>query len=111
MKMIGKTCFKCSNKIYPSHSRCPICKGTVFEELELKNGRVITYTTVYATSIGVKSPLSLAIIEFDSCVRALCQITGKLETNLSVKPEFVILRKKKGKTLKGLRYKKDYQNR
>ncbi len=107
MKMIGKTCCKCSNKIYPSHSRCPNCKGTVFEEFELTNGRVITHTTVYATSTGVKSPLSLAIIEFDSGVRALCQITGKLETNLSVKPEFAVLRKKKGKTLKGLRYKED----
>jgi len=65
---------------YPGHRRCPTCgepqTGTV--SLADRTAEVVTWTTSTATPPGVRTPNTLAVVEFDidgDTVRALGQVT------------------------------------
>jgi uncharacterized OB-fold protein len=65
---------------YPSHPRCPECHEPQTETVDLteRTGEVVTWTTSTATPPGVRTPNTLAIVEFDvdgASVRALGQVT------------------------------------
>ena len=64
----------------PGHPRCPTCHepqtGTV--DLTEETAEVVTWTTSTATPPGVRTPNTLAIVEFDvagESVRVLGQVT------------------------------------
>ena len=70
-KKIGKECVTCGNKMYPSHTRCRRCKGLKFKDIELTNGKLISYTILYSTRSGTPSPIKLGIIEFENGIRTI----------------------------------------
>jgi uncharacterized OB-fold protein len=73
---------RCSNGhlSYPSHPRCPECQEPQTETVDLtgRTAEVVTWTTSTATPPGVRTPNTLALVEFDvddTSVRALGQVT------------------------------------
>jgi uncharacterized OB-fold protein len=72
---------------YPGHPRCPECgepqEGTV--DLSERTAEVVTWTTNTATPPGVRSPNSLAIVEFTvdgERVRAIGQLVEDAEVDI-----------------------------
>jgi len=66
---------------YPRHYRCPECGERVTDAVDFADGTgtVVTWTRSTATPPGVRSPNTLAIVEFDvegQSVRAIGQVTG-----------------------------------
>lgn len=81
---------------YPGHDVCPDCGEPQTETVDLseRTGEVITWTTSTATPPGVRSPNTLAIVEFDvegTPVRAIGQVTtDAVETGDAVEPVYVV---------------------
>jgi len=76
-KVYGMKCTSCGRVSYPAHAVCPECGGETFEPVAIGGeGKVLTYTDVYALAIDYETRyLRLAIVEFEDGVRA----TGQLE--------------------------------
>ena len=99
-------CLKCGRISYPRHVRCPSCGHREFDEVEVKgNGRVLTYTKLYAVPKGVdKIPLLLCIVEFENGVRMTGQLTDEAEVGSEVRPVWTRLRKVRGRDVYGFAF-------
>lgn len=87
---------ECSNGhlTYPAHTCCPECGERQTGTVDLSNhtGEVRTWTKVTATPTGVRSPNTLAIVEFDidgRSVRALGGTTDAVSVGDEVVPVYV----------------------
>ena len=72
---------------YPAHPRCPECTEPQVETVDLadRTAEVVTWTTNTATPPGVRSPNSLAVVEFTvdgEPVRAVGQLTEDAEVDI-----------------------------
>lgn len=79
---------------YPEHTLCPACGERQTGRVDLSDhaGEVLTWTTVTATPTGVRSPNTLAIVEFDidgRSVRALGGTTDEVSVGDTVVPVYV----------------------
>ncbi len=75
-KVYGMKCNSCGTVSYPKHAVCPDCRNERFEEVAIGGeGKVLTYTDVYALAIEYETRyLRLAIVELDDGIR----VTGQL---------------------------------
>ncbi len=106
-KFNGHKCRACGHVSYPKHSRCPKCKETLFEAVELRNGRLITYTIVHAVGPGTPKPLLLGIAEFEDGVRAIGQLNAiNPQIGMAVRAIHSVLRERNGKEYFGFKFKK-----
>lgn len=104
--LLAYKCVSCGHSLYPRHVRCPTCKGTEFNEFELKEGIVLTYTTLNATPPGVEKPLHLAIAEFDD-VRVLAKLSsGEISVGAKVRLVKDNLRRKGDRVYTGFSLRK-----
>lgn len=101
-RLAGYRCTQCAHTGYPRHLRCPQCRGTRFEEVELRGGHVINYTVVHAPPKGVAPPLVLGLVELDHGVRILGRLLpAALAPGTPVRPVWITLREKNGAPLSG----------
>lgn len=72
----GAKCTSCGTVSYPTRAVCPNCRNETFEPIEIGGeGKVLTYTDVYALAIDYETRyLRLAIVELDDGIR----VTGQL---------------------------------
>jgi uncharacterized OB-fold protein len=72
----GAKCTSCGTVNYPTRAVCRVCRNETFEPVEIGGeGKVLTYTDVYALAIEYETRyLRLAIVELDDGVR----VTGQL---------------------------------
>lgn len=106
-KFYAYKCLACGDVIYPKRSRCPKCKETEFEAVELENGQLITYSTVHAVGPGTSKPLLLCIAEFEYGVRAIGQLdAADPQVGMKLQPAHGILREQNSKQYSGFKFKK-----
>ncbi len=105
-KFVAYRCKTCGKVMKPKHDRCLKCKGMEFEEFELpKEGKLVTYTKLYALPVGIEMPpLTLGIAEFGSA-KALGQVlTDNPKIGMKVRPVWGKLRVLNGKEIFGFRF-------
>ena len=105
-KFVGFKCKSCGKVMKPKHDRCLKCKGTEFVEVELpKEGKLVTYTKLYALPEGIEMPpLTLGIADFGG-VRALGQVlTDDPKVGMKLKPVWGKLRRLRGQDIFGFRF-------
>jgi uncharacterized OB-fold protein len=78
----------------PGHTVCPECGAEQTEAVDLSEriGEVVTWTESTATPPGVRTPNTIAIVEFDvegASVRTIGGATGDVETGDPVRPVYV----------------------
>ncbi|MFQ5997835.1 MAG: Zn-ribbon domain-containing OB-fold protein [Candidatus Bathyarchaeia archaeon] len=100
-------CRNCGHAMFPRRARCSKCRMRNFTEFELKEGRLLTFTTLQITGPGVSKPLFLGIAMFEKDVCALAQLVpGEIRTGMKVRPIFGKLREKNAKSYMGFRFEK-----
>ncbi|UHQ98455.1 OB-fold domain-containing protein (plasmid) [Natrinema zhouii] len=67
-------CESCGNRWYYTRERCPECRSTSVDSYRLREGAVVTATTVHATPPGVRSPNRLGMVRFDGDVTIVAQL-------------------------------------
>ncbi|MFB1064596.1 Zn-ribbon domain-containing OB-fold protein [Natrinema sp. H-ect4] len=67
-------CESCENRWYYTRDRCPECRSTAADSYRLREGTVVTATTVHATPPGVRSPNRLGMVRFDGDVTIVAQL-------------------------------------
>lgn len=92
----GLSAYRCPNGhlTYPGHTVCPECGEKQTETVDLSEmvGQIVTWTESTATPPGVRTPNTIAIVEFDvdgSTVRAIGGTTADVETGDPVRPVHV----------------------
>ncbi|MFQ5907738.1 MAG: Zn-ribbon domain-containing OB-fold protein [Thermoplasmata archaeon] len=98
-------CVECGRLTFPTHRVCSRCRGTVFEEADLKEGRVLTHTVLHVPPPDLTPPIPIAIVEFEGGVRALGQVTEPVEIGARVVPDWGPLREVDGATCEGFRFR------
>lgn len=98
---------------YPGHPLCPECGEAQFDQVDLseRTGEVITWTNSTATPPGVRTPNTLAIVEFKidgESVRALGQTTEDVEIGDRVEPEYVDQLREPGAGIKAVESDQDW---
>ncbi|MFW5918621.1 MAG: Zn-ribbon domain-containing OB-fold protein [archaeon] len=91
------TAYRCENGhlYYPNHPRCPTCRASESEPIDLtdRTGTVVTWTESTATPPGVRRPNALAIVSFEvdgDSVRVVGQLTAAtVEVGDEVEPVYV----------------------
>lgn len=82
-KLVGSKCDSCERVYYPPLKVCPSC-GEEMKSVELpREGRLISYSVVYAASKGARdrSPVVLGLIELGPA-RIVAEITDVLPEEL-----------------------------
>lgn len=67
-------CESCGNRWYYTRERCPECRSTAVDSYRLRQGEVVTATTVHATPPGVRSPNRLGLVRFEHGVTLIAQL-------------------------------------
>jgi uncharacterized OB-fold protein len=67
-------CESCGNRWYYTRERCSKCRSTAVHSYQLREGTVVTATTVHATPPGVRSPNRLGMVRFDGDVTIVAQL-------------------------------------
>jgi uncharacterized OB-fold protein len=100
-------CTNCGKITYPKRIVCPNCRGKDFVSIKIEDeGKLITYTKLYATPEGIEQmPLVLGILEFSNGVRMTGQIEGK-DVKIGDKfiPKWDMLRKIQGRNVYGFKF-------
>ncbi|MFQ5838685.1 MAG: Zn-ribbon domain-containing OB-fold protein [Thermoplasmata archaeon] len=97
-------CEACGRLTYPVHFLCHDCGSRKFEEVEVSEGTLLTYTVIHAPPPGVPSPLTLGIAEFEGGVRALGQLSEPMEIGAKVRAEWAVLRKMGDRQFEGFKF-------
>ena len=98
-------CSLCGHTTVYRHARCPRCKSTSFEQVQLKEGLVLTYTILGVTRPGFEKPLKLVMVEFEGGVRAVGQLDrGEPRTGSWVKVSHGQLSQREGEISVGLKF-------
>ena len=108
-RLTGFKCKKCSWIAYPRRLICSSCRGKDFVEVPLgEEGRIVTFTRLWAIPEGVdRSPLTLAIVEFDHNVMVTGQVLSEeAKIGAKVRPVWGHLRKVRGKDVQGFRFQR-----
>ncbi len=103
----GVKCKNCGQTYYPKRTKCPNCKSTQLEGVDLGNvATLITYTELWAVPKGIdQMPLMLGILEFDNKARILGQLsTRDVKVGMQFKPVWTAIRKVNGKDAYGFRF-------
>jgi len=77
-RLIGLKCNTCNRYSYPPKPACPYCGSRNVERVELpKEGKLLTYTVIYATPEGFRdqSPLLIGLIELPNGAKVISQLT------------------------------------
>lgn len=90
-KIEWKKCNRCGFLQYPTHLRCLKCKNRDFTSVEASGAcKLLSYTILNAPPAEFRDQMSLTlgIVEFENGIRALGQITSKvnLEIGMELKP-------------------------
>ncbi len=103
----GAKCTSCGTVNYPTRAVCLNCRNETFEPIEIGGeGRVLTYTDVYALAIDYETRyLRLAIVELDDGIR----VTGQLldddpKLGKRVKTTIGVVREPGDKPIMGLQF-------
>ncbi len=99
-------CTACGHTSFPRHRVCSACRGEAFEEVELGEGTLLTYTVLHVPPPGVESPLRLGIAEFKGGVRVLGQMMGPAEVGALVRAELGPTRMWEGQEVVGVRLRR-----
>ena len=106
-KVYGAKCTSCGTVNYPTREVCPNCRNETFEPFEIGGeGKVLTYTDVYALAIDYETRyLRLAIVELDGGIR----VTGQLldddpKLGKRVKSTIGVVREPGDKPILGLQF-------
>ena len=106
-RIYGAKCTSCGTVNYPSRPVCRVCRNVTFEPVEIGGeGRVLTYTDVYALAIDYETRyLRLAIVELDDGIR----VTGQLldddpKLGKRVRSTIGVVREPGGKPAMGLQF-------
>lgn len=77
--LIGSKCVECDHLSFPAKEVCPYCmtNGRSEEILIGRIGKVVSATTCYTAPKGIQAPYTLGLIEIESGVQVLAQISGK----------------------------------
>jgi len=100
-------CAKCGTVNYPKRPVCKTCRGEVFEEIAVSGeGKVLTYTDVYALAIDYETRyLRLAIVELDDGLRVTGQLLDEMpKVGKRVKTTIGIVREPGDKPILGLQF-------
>lgn len=90
-KIKWKKCAKCGLLQYETHLRCTKCKNDKFETIEASGEcKLLTYTILKAPPAEFQDKISyaLGVVEFESGIKALGQITTQenLEIGMKLRP-------------------------
>ncbi len=99
-----RRCLHCGTLTYPAHYLCHRCRHSDFENVELGDGTLLTFTVIHVPPPGVPSPLAIGIVEFEGGVRALGQLSEPMEVGSKVTAEWGVLRRVAGKEYEGFRF-------
>src|SRR5437870_11978773 len=67
-------CTGCGTVSQPRRARCRQCGRTDVEQVELRRGKLLTFTRVTATRPGYPSPMILCLAEFEYGVKLVAQV-------------------------------------
>ena len=92
----GNYCETCGSAFFPGVAMCPTCrrKGNIAEKEMPRNGKILSYTTVFVGPTGFENetPYHIAIIELENAVRVLAQVVDteaeKIKIGVKVKKVF-----------------------
>lgn len=96
-------CTACGRLGFPRHRVCPNCRGEDFEQVELGEGTLLTYTVLHVPPPGVEGPVRLGIAAFEGGVRALGQLVEPAEVGDRVQAERGPTRVRDGEPVEGVR--------
>ncbi len=99
-------CAHCGTLAHPAHLLCHSCRATEFEEAEVGEGTLLTYTVIHVPPPGVEPPLKIGIVEFDSGVRVLGQLAEDVEVGAKVRGEWTVVRRVEGRDFEGVRFRR-----
>ena len=100
-------CTQCGTVNYPKRPICKSCKGERFEEVPVGGeGKVLTYTDVYALAIDYETRyLRLAIVELDDGLRVTGQLLDEApKVGKRIKTTIGIVREPGDKPILGLQF-------
>lgn len=106
-KVYGGRCTSCGTVSYPIRAVCPKCRNETFEKAAIEGqGKVLTYTDVYALAIDYETRyLRLAIVELDSGQRATGQLLAdNAKLGMRIKTTIGIVREPGDKPILGLQF-------
>lgn len=98
-------CRRCQALTYPAHRVCRACRHDAFQEVDVGEGTLLTYTVLHVPPPGVSAPLTLGIAEFEGGVKALGQVVGEAAVGDRVQAEWAPLRTVGDRTLEGFRFR------
>src|SRR5438876_10864626 len=67
-------CTGCGTVSQPRRARCRQCGRTDVEQVELRRGKLLTFTRVTATRPGYPTPMILCLAEFEYGVKLVAQV-------------------------------------
>lgn len=83
-------CTGCGTVSLPRRARCRQCGRREVEEVELRHGRLLTFTRVTATRPGYPSPMILGLAEFEHGVKLVARIDDPSpELEMEVRPKLL----------------------
>ena len=106
-KVYGGKCTSCGTVSYPRKAVCPKCRNETFEKVAIGGeGKVLTYTDVYALAIDYETRyLRLGIVELDSGQRATGQLlAADPKLGMRVKTTIGVVREPGDKPILGLQF-------
>ena len=81
-------CTGCGTVSQPRRARCRQCGRTDVEQVELRRGKLLTFTRVTATRPGYPSPMILCLAEFEYGVKLVAQVDdASPELEMEVRPK------------------------
>ena len=81
-------CTGCGTVSQPRRARCRQCGRSDVEQVELRRGKLLTFTRVTATRPGYPSPMILGLAEFEYGVKLVAQVDdASPELEMEVRPK------------------------
>lgn len=81
-------CTGCGHTSLPRRARCRRCGAREVEEVELRRGKLLTFSRVAVTRPGYPSPLTLGLAEFEHGVKLVARIDDPSpQLDMEVRPE------------------------
>ncbi len=111
-KLTGYRCEECGRVGHTQPARCPRCKGTNFERIDLgRKAKLITYTVIRNPLPGFSGASSLVIglLEFPNGVRAIGRMDAssheEVEGGEKYAPYWGELGERDGEKISGLKFR------
>jgi uncharacterized OB-fold protein len=87
----GSRCGSCGHYFIPQRQLCPRCRGTMQKATVEGKGKILSWTIVHVTPVGVPSPRTVALVGLDCGASVLCLVADsrKLDIGQVVEVRFV----------------------